>query len=135
MRTGIFFILILIKGGDCLEFPCSDEYSADFQLYGSCITQNCGRHLIQLTNQDIELVDKIAENVYQQDKTNKNATVLTLDLASNQLMVDGVSSQFQFKDKSQLEALTDLLIDTIGQNIRSKTKKLFRIQAKLYISR
>ena len=63
------------------------------------------------------------------------STVLTLDLASNQLMLDGVSSEFYFKDKSQLEALTDLLIDTIGQNIRSKTKKLFRIQAKLYISR
>ena len=63
------------------------------------------------------------------------STVLTLDLASNQLMLDGVSSEFYFKDKSQLEALTDLLIDTLGQHIRWKTKKLFQIETKLYISR
>ena len=61
--------------------------------------------------------------------------MLTLDLASNQLMLDGVPSEFYFKDKSQLEALTDLLIDTLGQHIRWKTKKLFQIETKLYISR
>ena len=71
MKIGIFLILLNIKGRDFLDFPCSDEYSADFQLYGSCITQNCGRHLIQLSHQDIELMDTIAKGVYQQQNETK----------------------------------------------------------------
>ena len=137
MRIWILFIIFSLKfkSGEFLEFPCSDEYLADFELYGACVTRNCGRHLIQLAKQDIELVDKIADLIYSAEDAKESSTVLTLDLASNKLTLDGVPKEFQFKDKSQLEALTDTLIDTIGHNIRSKTKKLFQIEAKLWISR
>ena len=61
----ILLLFCLLKYGHFYTFPCSDEYSADYQLYGSCITQNCGRHLVQISTKELELIGQVCHQLLQ----------------------------------------------------------------------
>ena len=97
------------------------------------MTQQCGRHLVQLSTKEIQWIDKLAQAIYSEENED-NSTILVMDLASNKMVKDGDIIKV-FEAKQEWETMTDLLLETVAHDIRLKTKKLFQLQSKLWIAR
>ena len=51
----------------CAEyFSCSDEFALDWELYGHCITETCGRFFKHLEENDLKILDDVAKIIEDQ---------------------------------------------------------------------
>lgn len=123
----LFFHQIL---GD--YFDCSDEYLADFQVYGACIAQQCGRFVSQLPDEDIDLIEKVADLIHQ--KSFNDSTFKAMDLASN--IIDYNHEDYAlFHPDSQYNSLVGQMVDQVGFFLRHKVKDLFNLGGNLWIAK
>ena len=78
---------------------CSDEYFADYQIYGPCIAQECGRFVAQLPKDYIGLIEQIADDIYYSDQAweeIENSTVTTVDLSTRKINFDKFQNLSKF---------------------------------------
>lgn len=105
-------------------FPCSDEYSSDFQVYGNCIAQTCGRFVAQIPQEDMEIIEQVADLIHM--KSGKNSTFMAMDLASN--VIDYNNEEFEVFEAEKdpnYQVLSGQMIDKIGHFLRKKVKDIF----------
>ena len=116
---------------------CSDEYFADYQIYGPCIAQECGRFVAQLPEDYIGLIEQIADDIYYSDQAweeIENSTVTTVDLSTRKINFDKtVTKQLQTNDKFQ--DLSEFMVDIVGHHIRKKVRHLFDLKGRLWVAR
>lgn len=115
-------------------FECSDEFSADFQLYGSCVTQKCGRFLVKTQEKDLEIIETIANFIFASEIQGKNATVAVADLASNQITLDKRTLNMRISGR-KYQLLIEQFVDQIADKIRTTVQDIFHINAKLWIAK
>jgi hypothetical protein len=138
----IFILFLAVNFVPCFAifgqyFDCSDEYFADFDLYGACIAQKCGRFSLQLEEIDVNLVETVSNYIYYQDDIRasaENTTIIVADLTSDKVTKDQVTTIIQSRNK-QYQRLTEELLETVGYKIRGFTQELFDLNAPLWISR
>ena len=75
MITRVVALLFFIKLTQSVYFECSDEFFADYELFGNCIAQNCGRFVIQLPEETLENIEELAMKI-QEDIHPENLGVL-----------------------------------------------------------
>ena len=119
---------------DAEYFSCSDEFALDWELYGHCITETCGRFLKHLEENDLKILDDVAKIIEKQVVfKHSNQTVVVADLVSESITIgqklDVLKTDFAFR------SLTQRLLENIGYEIRGMVQELFSINSKLWISR
>ena len=106
-------------------------------MYGSCIAQTCGRFVTQISEEHMQLLEEIANNIYYSVEENaENTTVLAMDLSTRNVSFDVEKTQtMQFQDKIGFQHLVEKMVDLIGYQIRKKVRNLFDLDGKLWIAR
>ena len=133
----LLFIIIFtnfIIQSESEYFSCSDEYALDWELYGHCITETCGRFFKHLEEKELKILDEVAKIIEKQVVLkHSNQTVVVADLVSESITIgqklDVLKTDFAFR------SLTQGLLENIGYKIREMVQELFEINSKLWISR
>ncbi len=117
-------------------FECSDEFGTDTELYGGCVTTNCGRFQTFLTENEVDKIQEIAEIIrrnYRRIYEGHSSTVFA-ELTSRKMTFG--NNTLKMDPDRDVDQLLSELIDGVATDLRRIIKKKFGLgRNPLWLSR